>query len=55
MFHCHTIIDGSNRFGVASLKSLDQLPPTGAAVIAPLLNIVNGSGSPLRVLVLVAA
>lgn len=53
MFPCHTIMHGSNRFGLASLTNLDQLPPTGAIVIAPPLKIVNGSGSPLRVLALV--
>jgi kynurenine formamidase len=53
MFPCHTIMHGSNRFGLASLMNLDQLPPTGAIVIAPPLKIVNGSGSPLRVLALV--
>jgi kynurenine formamidase len=44
---------GANRFGLASLTNLDQLPATGAIVIAPPLKIVNGSGSPLRVLALV--
>src|SRR6185369_6144422 len=34
MFPCHTIMHGSNRFGLASLTNLDQLPPTGAVVIA---------------------
>jgi kynurenine formamidase len=53
MFPCHTIMHGSNRCGLASLTNLDQLPPTGAIVIAPPLKIVNGSGSPLRVLALV--
>ena len=53
MFPCHTIMHGSNRFGLASLMNLDQLPATGAIVIAPPLKIVNGSGSPLRVLALV--
>jgi kynurenine formamidase len=53
MFPCHTLMHGSNRFGLASLTNLDQLPPTGAVVIAPPLKIVNGSGSPLRVLALV--
>ncbi len=53
MFPFHTIMHGSNRFGLASLMNLDQLPPTGAVVIAPPLKIVNGSGSPLRVLALV--
>jgi kynurenine formamidase len=53
MFPCHTLMHGSNRFGLASLTNLDQLPATGAVVIAPPLKIVNGSGSPLRVLALV--
>jgi kynurenine formamidase len=53
MFPCHTIMHGSNRFGLASLTNLDQLPAIGAVVIAPPLKIVNGSGSPLRVLALV--
>ena len=53
MFPCHTIMHGSNRFGLASLMNLDQLPATGAVVIAPPLKIVTGSGSPLRVLALV--
>jgi len=52
MFPCHTLMHGSNKFGLASLTNLDQLPPTGAIVIAPPLKIVNGSGSPLRVLAL---
>jgi len=51
-FPCHTIMHGANRFGLASLTNLDQLPPIGAVVIAPPLKIVNGSGSPLRVLAL---
>jgi kynurenine formamidase len=55
MFPCHTLMHGSNKFGLASLMNLDQLPPTGAVVIAPPLKIVNGSGSPLRVLALVPA
>jgi kynurenine formamidase len=55
MFPCHTIMHGSNKYGLASLTNLDKLPPTGAIVIAPPLKIVNGSGSPLRVLALVPA
>jgi kynurenine formamidase len=38
---------------LASLRNLDQLPPTGAVVIAAPLKIVKGSGSPVRVLALV--
>ena len=44
---------GSNKFGLASLCNLDQLPPTGAVLIAAPLKIENGSGSPLRVIALV--
>ncbi len=52
-FPAHNIMQGSGRFGLASLANLDQLPPTGAIVIAAPLKIVNGSGSPMRVLALV--
>lgn len=52
-FPCHSGMHGANKFGLASLVNLDQLPPTGAVVIAAPLKIVNGSGSPLRVLALV--
>lgn len=49
-FPNHTIMHGAGRFGLASLCNLDQLPATGAVVIAAPLKIVDGSGSPLRVL-----
>lgn len=54
-FPCHSIMHGSNKFGLASLTNLDLLPPTGAVLITPPLKIVNGSGSPCRVLALVPA
>jgi kynurenine formamidase len=54
-FPNHTIMHGAGKFGLASLCNLDRLPPTGAIVIAAPLKIVNGSGSPLRVLALVPA
>jgi len=54
-FPCHSIMHGSNKFGLASLTNLDKLPPKGAILITPPLKIVNGSGSPCRVLALVAA
>ncbi len=53
-FPSHTIMHGSNRFGLASLANLHLLPPKGAILITPPLKIVNGSGSPCRVLALVA-
>jgi len=52
-FPCHSIMHGNNRFGLASLMNLDQLPPKGAILITPPLKIVQGSGSPCRVLALV--
>jgi kynurenine formamidase len=54
-FPNHTIMHGAGKFGLASLCNLDQLPPTGAIVIAAPLKIVNGSGSPLRVLAITEA
>lgn len=54
-FPCHSIMHGNNKFGLASLTNLDQLPPKGAILITPPLKIVNGSGSPCRVLALVPA
>lgn len=52
-FPNHHTMHGAGRFGLASLCNLDQLPPTGAVVIAAPLKIVGGSGSPLRVMALV--
>jgi kynurenine formamidase len=49
-FPNHATMHGAGKFGLASLCNLDQLPPTGAVVIAAPLKIVNGSGSPLRVI-----
>jgi kynurenine formamidase len=55
MYPAHTLLHGAGRYGLQCLCSLDQLPPTGALVIAPPLKIQGGSGSPLRVLALVPA
>lgn len=52
-FPAHTIMQGSGRFGLASLTNLAALPPVGSVLIAAPLKIVKGSGSPLRVLALV--
>jgi len=54
-FPNHTLMHGAGKFGLASLTNLDQLPATGALVIAAPLKIVDGSGSPLRVLALIAS
>ena len=52
-FPCHNGMHGSNKFGLASLTNLEELPPKGAILIAAPLKIVNGSGSPCRVFALV--
>jgi kynurenine formamidase len=52
-FPNHATMHGAGKFGLASLRNLDQLPPTGAVVIAAPLRIVGGSGSPVRALALV--
>jgi len=49
-FPNHTIMHGTGKFGITSLVNLELLPPTGAVIIAAPLKIVNGSGSPLRVI-----
>jgi kynurenine formamidase len=52
-YPCHTLMHGANKYGLQCLKNLDQLPPTGAVIVAAPLKIGGGSGSPLRVLALV--
>lgn len=54
-FPAHHYMHAKNRYGLASLTNLDQLPAKGAVVIAAPLKIVGGSGSPLRVLALAPA
>jgi kynurenine formamidase len=54
-FPCHSGMHGGNKFGLASLTNLEELPPKGAILIAAPLKIVTGSGSPCRVLALVSA
>jgi kynurenine formamidase len=53
MFPCHSFMHGAGKYGLTQLRNLDRLPPTGAVLIASPLRIVNGSGSPARVLALV--
>ncbi len=53
MFPCHSFMHGAGKYGLTQLRNLDRLPPTGAVLIASPLRIVNGSGSPVRVLALV--
>lgn len=52
-YPAHYILHGAGKWGLQCLANLDQLPATGALVVAPPLKIRDGSGSPLRVLALV--
>ena len=54
-YPCHYYMHGAGRYGLQCLTNLDLLPPTGTLLICPPLKIQQGSGSPLRVLALVAA
>lgn len=54
-FPNHATMHGAGKFGLASLCNLDQLPATGAVVVAAPLKIIEGSGSPARVLALAPA
>lgn len=54
-FPSHSYMHGAGHFGLTSLINLDQLPATGAVVIAAPLKIVGGSGSPLRVIAIAEA
>jgi len=54
-FPNHATMHGAGKFGLTSLCNLDQLPPTGAIVIAAPLKIANGSGSPVRVIAIAPA
>lgn len=53
-FPAHRILHGAGCLGLQCLAALDQLPPTGAILLAAPLKISGGTGSPLRVLALVA-
>jgi len=46
---------GAGKYGLQCMTNLDLLPPTGAVIVCPPLKIEGGSGSPLRVLALVAS
>jgi kynurenine formamidase len=52
-FPCHSFFLGNGKYGLTQLQNLAELPVRGAVVIAPPLPIVEGSGSPVRVLALV--
>lgn len=52
-FMVHRIAAAENVSGLENLTNLDQLPPTGATVVALPMKIEGGSGGPLRAVALV--
>jgi kynurenine formamidase len=51
-FPVHNFLLGAGKYGLTQLANLAQLPPTGAVVIVAPLKLVDGTGSPSRVLAL---
>jgi kynurenine formamidase len=52
-FPCHAFFLGNGKYGLTQLQHLADLPTRGTVVVASPLPIVEGSGSPARVLALV--
>lgn len=52
-FIVHQIANGANLPGLENVAHLEELPPTGAWVIALPMKIAGGSGGPVRIVALV--
>lgn len=52
-YPAHYYLHGAGKYGLQCLANLDQLPATGAILLAAPLKIKGGTGSPLRVLAIV--
>ena len=52
-FIVHRVAADRNVPGLENLTNLDQLPPTGASIIALPIKIEGGSGGPVRVIALI--
>jgi kynurenine formamidase len=52
-FMVHRVVYGANIPGFENLMALDQLPPTGAILLALPMKIEGGSGGPLRAVALI--
>jgi kynurenine formamidase len=53
MFPAHNFLMGNGRYGLTQLANLGELPATGALIVVAPLKLVDGTGSPSRVLALV--
>jgi kynurenine formamidase len=51
-FMAHQVLNGANIPGLENVANLDQLPPTGATIIALPMKIRGGSGGPCRIVAL---
>lgn len=54
-FIAHQILYGQNIIGFENIASMDELPATGAWIIALPMKIRDGSGGPLRIVALIPA
>jgi kynurenine formamidase len=52
-FPAHHFFLGAGKYGVTQLAGLARLPPTGALIVVAPLRLVEGTGSPARVLAFV--
>jgi len=52
-FPLHTFLLGAGRYGLTQLANLEALPATGAVIVVAPLKLVDGTGSPSRVLAFV--
>ena len=53
-FPVHHFLLGAGKYGLTQLANLAELPPTGAIVVVAPLKLVDGTGTPSRVLALTA-
>jgi kynurenine formamidase len=52
-FPAHNFLLGAGKYGITQLANLAELPPAGALLVVAPLKLVDGTGSPCRVLALV--
>ncbi|HEY4096254.1 MAG TPA: cyclase family protein [Baekduia sp.] len=52
-FPVHTFLLGAGRYGLTQLANVERLPATGALIVVAPLKLVDGTGSPARVLAFV--
>jgi kynurenine formamidase len=52
-FPLHNLLLGAGRYGLTQLANVDRLPASGALIVVAPLKLVDGTGSPSRVLAFV--